>query len=254
MGLPRGTTIALTPARRLMVELMYFSRMVPLVAAERRIDVRRVQDARQHAQPRPSWFAIFMKAYAHVCCQLPELRRSYLPLPWPRLHQHGCNVASLAIARKLGDEDVVLWRQIRHPETMPLATLDAVIRRARTEPIGSIPDFRRQLMVSRLPWPLNRWLGQLVLHSCGDWRARYAGTFGVTGVGALGSSLLNVLSPLTTTLSYGVFEDDGAVNVRLFFDHRVLDGSQPAAALERLGAVLHGPIVDELGGAGRAAA
>src|SRR5262245_40964206 len=108
MGLPRGTTIVLSPARRVMSDLMYFSRMVPLVAIERRIDVNRVMFARQRAQPRPSWFAIFLKAYAHVCCELPELRRCYLPLPWPRLHQHACNVAGLAVARKVGDEDVVL--------------------------------------------------------------------------------------------------------------------------------------------------
>ncbi|MGL4550105.1 MAG: hypothetical protein ACRC33_02865 [Gemmataceae bacterium] len=253
MSLPRGSTIALSPARRAMIDLLHMSRQVPLVAVERRLDLGRLVEARRRAEPRPSWFAIFLRAYGSVSRDMPELRRSYLALPWPRLHQHACTVAALAVARKVGDEDAVLTLQIRHPEAMSLAELDGVIRHARTEPVETVRDFRRLLRLGRLPWPLNRLFWNAGLNLCGDWRARYGGTFGLTGVAALGSASLNLLSPLTTTLTYGVIGDDGSVNVRLFYDHRVLDGVQPAAALERLETVLRGPIVDELGGCLRAA-
>jgi hypothetical protein len=63
-----------------------------------------------------------------------------------------------------------------------------------------------------------------------------------------------VLSPLTTTLTFGVFDADGSALVRLFFDHRVFDGVQPAAALEELERTLCGAIVEELRGAVRQAA
>jgi hypothetical protein len=51
---------------------------------------------------------------------------------------------------------------------------------------------------------------------------------------------------MTTTLTYGVFAEDGSVTVRLFYDHRVLDGVQPARALQDLEQTLCGPILEEL--------
>jgi hypothetical protein len=255
MGLPHGTTIPLSPLRRLMCDLLDTSRQVPLVSIERRVDLSDVLAARQAAAARPSWFAIFLKAYGIVSAAMPELRRSYLSFPWPRLHQHACTVASLAVARRVGDEEGVLQFTIREPQTKALADIDARIRRARTEPVEQFGDFRRQLRLARLPWPLRRWAWWLGLSASGEWRARYAGTFGLTGVAALGSASLNLLSPLTSTLTYGVFDPEGRTTVRLFWDHRVLDGVEPATALERLEAALRGPIAEELRAGGcRAAA
>jgi hypothetical protein len=158
----------------------------------------------------------------------------------------------MSIARKIDEEDCVLAVQIRHPDETPIAELDAFIARARTEPIGNFGDFRRILRISRYPGPVRRWLWWLALHSCPAWRARYVGTFGISSIGALGSSALHMLSPMTTTLSYGTIEPDGSLEVRLFYDHRVLDGVQPAAALRDLEQTLVGPIRDELlaGGGG----
>jgi hypothetical protein len=53
---------------------------------------------------------------------------------------------------------------------------------------------------------------------------------------------------MTTTLTYGDFAPDGSILVRLFYDHRVLDGVGPAAALAELERVLCGPILAELRG------
>jgi hypothetical protein len=219
---------------------------VPLVAIERQMPLADVIAARQALARRPSWFAIFLKAYAAVAARRPELRQAYLTFPRARLYQHACNVAHLAIARKVGAADAVLGVKLRRPEEWSLAAIDDFIRRARTEPLEQFGDFRRQLRLARTPWPfrpLAWWLG---LNVVARWREQCFGTFGVTGVSALGSSSLHVLAPLTTTLTYGVFTADGTAPVRLFYDHRVLDGVQPAAALEELEQVLHGPIVDEL--------
>ena len=46
--------------------------------------------------------------------------------------------------------------------------------------------------------------------------------------GGLGASSLDLLTPVTTALNYGVVADDGAVDVRLTYDHRVLDGGTAA--------------------------
>lgn len=248
MALPPGSTISLTWPRRFICDLLHASRQVPLVAIERQLQVGDLVDARKRLTARPSWFALFLKAYALVAKQTDELRRSYLSFPWPRLHQHACNVANVAITRRVDDEDAVLGFQIRHPEQLPLSEIDALIQRARTAPIEHVPDFRRLRFHSRLPRPLRRLIWWAGLNAVGDWRAKYAGTFGVTGVAALGSASLHTLSPLTTTLTYGVLTEYGNVPVRLFYDHRVLDGVQPAKALKELEETLCGPIVEELRG------
>jgi hypothetical protein len=248
VGLPSGTTLSLTPMRRLMCELLHASRRVPLVAIERTLAISDVIAARKQAHVRPSWFAIFLKAYAIVSERRPELRRSFLTFPWSRLHQHACNVAALAVPRTVNGDEGVLWYLIRRPERLPLAEIDTRIRAARNLPVDQITNYRRQLRVARLPGPLPHFMCWLGLSISGNWRAKFAGTFGITGIAALGSSSLSLLSPLTTTLTYGVFQPDGSVNVRLFYDHRVLDGIGPAAALEELESVLHGPIREELAG------
>jgi len=229
-----------------MCDLMQASRRVPLVAIERHLQLADLIAVRQECPRRPSWFALFLKAYALVTEQREELRRSYLSFPWPRIHQHACNVAHLAVARRIGEEDAVLGLQIRHPEQLSIAEIDTFIHRARSEPIEQFGDFRRLLRLSRLPGFLRRLAWWLALDVSGDWRARYAGTYLVTGIAALGAASLHLLSPLTTTLTYGVFGPDGSVPVRLFYDHRILDGVQPAKALEELEKVLCGPILEEL--------
>ncbi len=54
------------------------------------------------------------------------------------------------------------------------------------------------------------------------------------------------MSPLTTTLNYSPFEMDGSIDVRLTYDHRVLDGAPVARAMAELENVLHEEIADEL--------
>src|SRR5436190_1797257 len=63
---------------------------------------------------------------------------------------------------------------------------------------------------------------------------------------SLGAESLHPLSPLTTALNYGVIGEDGTVDVRIIYDHRVLDGSTVARALVDLEKVLIGPITQGL--------
>jgi hypothetical protein len=88
----------------------------------------------------------------------------------------------------------------------------------------------------------------------GRQRANYFGTFGVSVYSALGAESLHPLSPLTTTLNYGVFAPDGSADVRLVYDHRVTDGATVARALTRLEDVLNTALRAELLAAARPAA
>jgi hypothetical protein len=254
MPLPPGRTVRLTPARRLMCDFLHFSRQVPIVAVERYMDLGPLVRARQALADRPGWFALFLKAFALVARRWEPLRTSFLRWPWPRLHVHGCSVAALPMERRVGDEDAVLLLPIRRPDEYSLPDLEAVIRRAKAEPLEAVGPFRRQLRCARLPSPARRLLWWLGLHWFPNARLRFFGTFGITGVARLGAPSLHVLSPFTCMLSYGVIPADGAVLVRLFYDHRVMDGVVPACALEDLETTLRGPIAEELHALARAAA
>jgi hypothetical protein len=232
--------------RRFIGDLMHFARQVPTVPVERRMHLGAVAAGRRQAVPRPSWCSLFAKAYGIVCAANPELRRSYLPFPWPHLYEHPITVASIAIERRVGEEYAVLPAHLRCPEQRSLQELDARLRAFKQGPIERIGSFRRALKVSSLPLPLRRlvWWGGLNLS--GRERARTFGTFGVSVYGSLGATSLHPLSPLTTLLNTGVLAEDGSLDVRLVYDHRTLDGATLARALADLEQVLHGDILNEL--------
>jgi hypothetical protein len=202
--------------------------------------------ARQTAAPRPSWCAIFTRAYALVAAQHAQLRRAYQAFPTPHLHEHQESVAAIAVERQYKGEDAVFFANLRFPDQRSLLEIEAKLRRSKEDPVESIASFRRGLLVSRLPRPLRRMIWWAGLNVFRKERARCFGTFGVTETGSFGANLLNVQSPLTTTLHYGVIDADGCVDVRLAFDHRVLDGGTAARAMAELEAVLLGQIVQEL--------
>ena len=246
MTQPSGRNLSLSHSRRFICDLMHYAAQVPTAVVRRRMQLAPVVAARQAACPRPGWLSIFLKAYSFVAAARPELRRVYVPLPWPHLYEHPINVASVAIERQVGDEDALFFAHFRQPHNRGLLEVDADVRRFKESPVKDIPLFRRMLRVSRYPRPLRRLLWWTALNLSGHRRARLLGTFGVSVVGSLGCSLHQITSPATTTLSYGVIGPDGVVDVYLTFDHRVLDGAPMARALEELERVLKCEILAEL--------
>lgn len=241
-----GSWLPLSLPRRFIADLVHFAHRVPSVPVERRMRLGALRQARLAAACRPSWCAIFLKAYGIVAALNPVLRRSLVAWPWPRLYQHDTNVASVAIERTYRGEPAVFFGHIRGPENQTLDEIDAALHRYKSEPIESFGLFRRVLQISRYPLPLRRFLWWLTLNWTGAARARRLGTFGVSVYSGLGAASLHPISPLTTTLNYGVIDANGRVAVRLIYDHRVMDGAEVARALALLEEVLLGPILDEL--------
>jgi hypothetical protein len=251
-----GQTLGLSLPRRLVIDLLHASRDVPLVPIERRMQLSPLVAARQACRPRPSWCSIFTKAWAFVAVREAVFRRAYLSFPWPRLYEHPGNVAAVAVECRWGDEDAVFFTHLREPERLPLARIDEALRRCKERPFEGSGSVRRAVRVGRLPRPARRLLWWGGLNVSGAQRARHFGTFGVSVTAGLGAAVLAIRSPLTTTLYYGVFDRDGGVDVRLAFDHRVLDGATAARALVEMERVLLTEMVAELaaGGQGNAAA
>jgi hypothetical protein len=241
-----GRSIPLSLPRRLICDLLHFAHRVPTVPVQRLMNLRALYDARNRAMPRVSWCALFLKGYGLMAQEVPHFRRTYMPFPYARLYEHPYSIASVAVERCYQTEEAVFFGHFRSPESQTLVMLDEALRHYKEAPLEEIGLFRRALLVSRFPRPLRRFFWWLGLNQSGYKRARRMGTFGVSVYSRLGSESLHPLSPLTSTLNYGVIGDDGTVTVRIIYDHRVMDGSTVARALALLEEILNHDIRAEL--------
>ncbi|TGQ28214.1 MULTISPECIES: hypothetical protein [unclassified Mesorhizobium] len=241
----RGRALKLSAPRRLVGDLMRFSIGVPRVAVQRQMNLGPLVAARMAQQTRPSWTAIFLKGYALLAREMPELRRAYVKLPWPQLYEYPASVASIAHEREYDGEPAVLLSCIKCPERYSITELEASIHAARSRPILEVTEFRRALRMARAPAPL-RWLLMWLGLNIARQRANYFGTFQLSVYSGLGAESLNPLTPLTTLLNYGPIGEDGSVNVRIHYDHRVMDGANVARALERFEKILNGAVANEV--------
>jgi hypothetical protein len=223
---------------------MRFSIGIPRVTVQRQMNLRPLLDARGGCDPRPSWTVLFLKGYALLSKEIPDLRRAYVKFPRHQLYEYPESVASIAHEREHEGERIVLLSTIKGPEQRPIPQLEALIREARSLPIAEIKEFRRSLKLARAPallrWSL-MWLGL----NLGRKRARYFGTFQLSVYSGLGAESLNPLTPLTTLLNYGPIDAQGSVLVRIHYDHRVMDGASVARALERFERILNGEVAAE---------
>ena len=224
---------------------MRFSRNIPRITVQRRMNLDPVVQARKGLDPRPSWTAIFLKGYALLSQETPDLRRAYVKLPWPHLYEYPSSIASLAYEREHGGERVVLLDRIKRPESRSLDQLARKIRASQSRPVMQVKEFRRALGMARAPGPIRRFLMWLGLN-IGRQRPNYFGTFQLSVYSGLGAESLNPLTPLTTLLNYGRIDEHGSVDVRVHYDHRVMDGANVARALERLEVIMNTEVVDEL--------
>jgi hypothetical protein len=246
MSDPKGRTIPLSVCRRLMGDLLHFARKVPSVPVQRLMNIAAVRNAREQTTSRPSWCVIFTKAYARLAGEFPEFRRAFMAFPRQHIYEHPLSVASIALEREYEGENGVFFGQIRSPEEHTLAELDAQLHRFKNEPVWDISLFRRAIRTARAPLLVRRFAWWFGLNSSGHKRAKRMGTFGVTVYSSFGAEGLHPLSPLTTTLNYGVIQPDGTVAVRIIYDHRVMDGATVARALGRLEEIMNSEIVQEL--------
>ena len=234
----RGKAIPLSPMRRFIGDLLHAAAAMPSIPVQRRMRLASVVAARRAKEQPPSWPAIFIKAYAKVMTAMPELRRAYVKFPWPHLYEYAETIASVAVERDFQGSNEIFIGQVKDPARMSLAEVHRAIRYLKEAQIEECNDFRRILRLSRVPWPFRRGLWWLGLN-IGRIRRKHFGTFGLSVYSSLGAESLHPISPLTTTLNYGVIAPDGTVDVRIVYDHRVLNGStvarsgQPGNGIDR---------------------
>lgn len=248
LGVPilHGKRIALSPQRQFIVDLMRHSQAIPSVPMQRRMNLAPLIAARRAAKQHICWTAIFSKAYALLARDLPELRRAFMPWPWAHLYEHPESVVSFSVEKVYRGETGVFFGQISAPDRRSLIELNDIVVHYRTTPVEELVRCRRIMQLSAWPALLRRvlWLAGLALH--GGLRAHIFGTFGFSVVASSGASCLHLLSPLSTTLDYAPFVSDGSIDVRVAFDHRVVDGAFMARAMVTLEQILNEVIAQEL--------
>jgi hypothetical protein len=243
---PKGSILPITGPRRFIIDLVHFARRVPSTPVSRLVNVSALLGPRDEHPCRPSWAVLFMKAYAMVGAKHPPLRRALLEFPWPRIYEHPWMNCALAIERSYLGEHGVFVGMFRAPDQQTIGQLQEALTWYKDQPLEKVGVYRLALRVSRAPKVVRRLLWWSTLNISGFKRAKRFGTFGLTSYGALGAESLHPISPLTTTLTFGPISDAGDVNVKLIYDHRVLDGAYIARRLRDIENALNAEILDEL--------
>jgi hypothetical protein len=246
MGKEVGRSFPLSPFRRLVVDLMHFSRQVPAVTVERRMDLAALAAARQRCAPRPSWAILFAKAFALVARAHPELRRSYLAFPRARFYEHPYSTVALNVERQLPNEAIVVQCLIRRPDNRSLPELDSIVRHYQVEPLERLRWYQRAVAMSRVPWPIRPLVWWGTLNLLGRRRCHNFGTFGVSSVASQGAGILHLIPVLTSMLHYGLLDEAGRLDMRLTWDHRVMDGGAAARILVALERALQDVLLAEV--------
>jgi hypothetical protein len=241
----RGRALKISASRRLVGDLMRFSMGIPRVTVQRQMNLAPLLAARNSRSQRVSWTVLFLKGYGLLAREVPEFRRAYVKFPRPHFYEYPKSVASVACEREHEGERVVLLATVKHPESRSIGNLQETIDATRAEPVPAIKQFRRALSFARLPGPL-RWILMWFGLNLPRRRLRHFGTFQLSVYSGLGAESFNPLTPLTTLLNWGPISDDGTVNVRILYDHRVMDGATVARALVRFEAILNGDIASEV--------
>jgi pyruvate/2-oxoglutarate dehydrogenase complex dihydrolipoamide acyltransferase (E2) component len=241
----RGRMIHLSVPRRMVIDLLYFASGIPTVPVQKRMALAPLVAARAACRERPRWTAIFTKAYALMARDFPEFRRAYVKLPWPHLYEYPRSNATVIIERDYKGEPGLFSISIKEPAEQSLRDIGRQLEHGSTAPVESVKDFTRAMNFARLPKPLRRAFWWICLN-WGRQRGNYFGTFGVSVYSALNAESLHPLSPLTSLLNYGVISSDGMLEVRIIYDHRVMNGATVARALAHLEEILTTAMLEDV--------
>src|SRR5262245_23880258 len=163
----KGLRIALSPARKMVGELIHHARKVPTIPLSRDLNVALLADARRQCTPPPSWMAIFVRAYGLLSARHAVLRRAFIRWPIPHLYEHPVSECAVIVEREWRGEAVTLGAKIRQPESTPVQDISEHLRRFREAPVESISAFRQILRLGRLPLPVRRFGFWLTLNWSG---------------------------------------------------------------------------------------
>lgn len=241
-----GRKIRLPKSRRLVVDLLTYSRRVPSQALSRYCNVKELAEIREQFEPKISWPALFIKAYALMSARRPQLRRLYMKWPRAYFYEHPYTIGRMSVSRQVDGEDWVLFARFVKPEIVPLPELHKFVIESRDLPVEQVERFRQQIAFAAVPTFLRRIAWWVSMNVSGYMRATRFGTFGLTTVSSMGAISIHPPCTGATTFTFGPVAKDGTVRVTMVYDHRMLDGAPVANYLRELEHTLNTEIVEEL--------
>ena len=236
----------LSKGRTLILDIVNIARKMPMAPLIREFDLQGIGQLRAQFRPRISWMVLFLKAYGIVSERNPILRQVYAPLPFPHIYTHPQNVALLTITRMVDGESRLYFARIHRPEERSLEELQKQYEEFRKAPIDQLRQFKRQDLLSSMPWLVRKVVWFLLTHLWPSKRAANMGTFGLSLSGFKGNRGAFHLGPNTTILGCELFPRKGRNRVTLTFDHRILDGKPAADVLDDLQRAFANEIAAEL--------
>lgn len=239
-----GRRFAVPANRRLTWDLLTFHREIPLCAHDRQMDLTATSEARSECAQRISWPALFIKAYALVAQEIPELRQTWYIWPWAHIYQHPTSVAALTVHKELNGEPWLFWGLFRSPELQGLQEIQSTIDQLQSQPAEQV--FLNQWRLAHLPTFVRRMLWWWNLKIETRKRATRLGTYFVSTLSGQGVEIQLPPSVQTGCLTYGPLDQHNISRVTLAYDHRIMDGTVVARVLKRLERVLNETLVAEL--------
>jgi len=208
------------------------------------MDLTAISTARTECPQRISWPALFIKAYALVAQEIPELRQTWYVWPWAHVYQHATSVAALTVHKELNGEPWLFWGLFRSPELLGLQEIQSTIDQLQSQPAKQV--FQNQWRLAHLPTFLRRMLWWWNLKIETRKRASRLGTYFVSTLSAQGVEIQLPPSVQTGCLTYGPLDKQNVSRVTLPYDHRIMAGTLVARVLKRLECVLNESLVTEL--------
>lgn len=238
--------VKLSNGRRLVDDVIRTATRMPIAGISGDFDIREVAQLRRQVRPRIAWNVIYMKAYAQVSREIPELMQGYATFPWAHLHQHHEPVCMMTISREHEGKERLFFARFCRPDHFSLTELQEQFDRYRKHPILEIKQFRHQIRFAATPGLVRRFAWWSLFNVWPEKRASHMGTFGMSISGHNGVYGNRHLGPNTTTLGVDPFPRNGLGRVLLTFDHRVLDGAPASRVLVRLQHMMNTSIAREL--------
>ena len=190
---------------------------------------------------------MFAKAFALAARDIPQLRRAFIMLPWPHIHEYPDSTVSILTERQFEDDTTIIPIRFRGPDNMALTDLTRMLRQGVEQPLEATKFNRLLLGFSRLPFFLRRPVWWVFLN-LPRMRRHSAGTFAISSAAPLNTELGRARTPISCLVTYGPLDAKGALTVRLNFDHRIFDGLIAARTLGRIEELMNTVIADELEG------
>jgi hypothetical protein len=218
----------LSKGRTLVLDIVNIAQKMPIAPLMREFDLERIGQLRVVSE------------------RNPILRQVYTPLPFPHIYTHPKNVALVTITRVVDGESRLYFARFHRPEERSLVQLQEQYEEFRRAPIDQLRQFKRQDLLSSMPWFVRKAVWFLLTHFWPSKRAANIGTYGLSLSGFRGNLGTFHLGPNTTTLGYELFPRKGRNRVILTFDHRILDGKPVSDILTDLQRAFANEIAQEL--------